>query len=417
MSWISDGDEDEEPSQILWLTGPAGAGKTAIAGTIAEICEERDCLAATFFFSSFSTSIDRQRKRFLVSTLAQQIAQLDGFEEFARRLAAILERRPTLFNKRLKSQLEALILRPLRQMKMSRKPSSSRRIIILDGVDEVSAESPRPLTADELRAASEADQVEILSTMFQAASDPAFPFRILISSRPERAIQDFFSHTAGHLSRRLFLDNKYEPDSDIHLFLTSNFAEIRCRYHLPSSWPAPDVVDTLVGNASGQFIYAATIVRFLRTGSISIRERQKFIDTLLCDGGLNPFAPLDSLYARVIGSSPQPTLAIQWIWVINHQSWETQALYVRQILEDYPGQADWLLENLASLIEIPRADEINTSQYRLHHRSLIDFLEDRGRCGEEYYQAYNSSKGELYYARYKRLFESESPLFPMSRET
>ncbi|KAJ3565188.1 hypothetical protein NP233_g7800 [Leucocoprinus birnbaumii] len=37
--------------RMLWLRGPAGVGKSAIAQTFAERCAERDRLGATFFFS------------------------------------------------------------------------------------------------------------------------------------------------------------------------------------------------------------------------------------------------------------------------------------------------------------------------------------------------------------------------------
>ncbi|KAF8066467.1 hypothetical protein FPV67DRAFT_1417372, partial [Lyophyllum atratum] len=36
---------------LMWLHGPAGAGKSAIAQTVAETCAERGQLAASFFFS------------------------------------------------------------------------------------------------------------------------------------------------------------------------------------------------------------------------------------------------------------------------------------------------------------------------------------------------------------------------------
>ncbi|KAJ3508396.1 hypothetical protein NMY22_g16631 [Coprinellus aureogranulatus] len=41
FGWISDRDEGGGPQQLLWLTGPAGAGKTAIMGTIADELEQR----------------------------------------------------------------------------------------------------------------------------------------------------------------------------------------------------------------------------------------------------------------------------------------------------------------------------------------------------------------------------------------
>ncbi|TEB23117.1 hypothetical protein FA13DRAFT_1582030, partial [Coprinellus micaceus] len=52
-SWMRHGDEGDTTQRIMWLSGPAGAGKTAIAGSMAELSEDEGSLAATFFFSSF----------------------------------------------------------------------------------------------------------------------------------------------------------------------------------------------------------------------------------------------------------------------------------------------------------------------------------------------------------------------------
>src|SRR6188768_3435295 len=56
---------------ILWLYGAAGAGKSAIAHSIAEICEERGWLLATFFF--WKTAAERNSIARFVTTVAYQI--------------------------------------------------------------------------------------------------------------------------------------------------------------------------------------------------------------------------------------------------------------------------------------------------------------------------------------------------------
>jgi hypothetical protein len=86
ISWIPSGDRDGEPNGILWLTGSAGTGKSAVTGSIAEACEESRLLAATFFFSSFSGSANTRSKRCLGATLAHQIAQLDEYEALSERI-------------------------------------------------------------------------------------------------------------------------------------------------------------------------------------------------------------------------------------------------------------------------------------------------------------------------------------------
>ena len=48
MEWIKW--EEDLNSFIMWVYGPAGAGKSAISQTIAEMCEEEMILLASFFF-------------------------------------------------------------------------------------------------------------------------------------------------------------------------------------------------------------------------------------------------------------------------------------------------------------------------------------------------------------------------------
>ena len=69
MKWIKWGDDIE--AFILWVYGPAGAGKSAIAQTIAEMCEEEMILLASFFFSRNDPS--RSNVKPLIATIAYQI--------------------------------------------------------------------------------------------------------------------------------------------------------------------------------------------------------------------------------------------------------------------------------------------------------------------------------------------------------
>ncbi|KAJ3536130.1 hypothetical protein NMY22_g6175 [Coprinellus aureogranulatus] len=294
MSWITHGKGDEEPRQMMWLTSSQGR----------------------FFFSSFAASADRRSKRGFVATLAYQIANIEGYEMLGERIMAAVERdgKP-VFGKRLKTQMDRLILRPCREAKRA-SPSvfSVPRVIIVDGLDEVSAGGslPHGVSRDESREADEADQVEILSILCQATNDPSFPFLVFIASRPERVIRDFFLEKR-HVE--LFLDDKFDPDTDIRLYLRCNLAEIRRRYNLASSWPSEQQIERLVKSSSGQFIYAATVVRFLRSGSLPPHLRLERILALQLEGEdfVNPFEPLDALYSHILSASPQPTLAIQWI--------------------------------------------------------------------------------------------------------
>ena len=78
VGWSENGDQEEDPKKIVWVTGPAGGGKTAIMGSTADTCQEEGLLACCFFFSSFTGSTNRRFKRCLVPTLAYQLGRILG---------------------------------------------------------------------------------------------------------------------------------------------------------------------------------------------------------------------------------------------------------------------------------------------------------------------------------------------------
>ncbi|TEB29166.1 hypothetical protein FA13DRAFT_1711180 [Coprinellus micaceus] len=390
-SWMKDGDDEGDPKKILWLTGPAGAGKTAIMGSVADTCEAQGLLAGSFFFSSFAGSEERRLKRYLVPTLAYYLVIiLPPAHPLRCSILTAVQRDPSIFKRRLDYQFTALLLTPYNDTKHRFDPSTLPKAFIIDGLDEVEAVNSRNPGRDphEVRLANEEDQEDILSALLNATSDPTFPFRIVVASRLERVIQTFFSSEAAHATREIFLDDKYNPDADIALYLRANFAKIRRRYRLPPSWPSAEDIRKLVYNASGQFIYAATVVRFLQSGKRP--NPQAVLNAILYRRSqgreIGALEPLDALYARILQSSPDTALAVRWIRVIclvgGRSSVQYPGHFVNLLLQDYEGQPSYLLENLTSLISIPPIEDL-TSSYRFHHKSFEDFLRNKDRCGEE----------------------------------
>ncbi|KAJ3504552.1 hypothetical protein NMY22_g17883 [Coprinellus aureogranulatus] len=213
----------------------------------------------------------------------------------------------------------------------------------------------------------------------RAAQDAAFPFRILIVSRPEKAIRWFFAReSVRDLSREVFLDEKYNPDADIKLYLRSKFAEIRRSYDIPSTWPQDDDVQSLVDNASGQFIYAATVMRYISDAANPPQAQlEQVLNVEPAPGDEDsPLATLHALYTRILSSSPNPLLAVKWIWITGFPIGEIElpAIFWKRFLESSQGEAGFLLSNLTSLISIPPADD-HLSPFRFYHKTLIDFLE------------------------------------------
>ncbi|KAJ3524558.1 hypothetical protein NMY22_g10951 [Coprinellus aureogranulatus] len=412
--WITHDDDTEGP-KILWLSGPAGSGKTAIAGSIAETCDDEGILAGSFFFSSFAGSESRRTKRCLIATLAYCFLQHDALQPLRSVILSAIERDPSIFCKSIIGQCKTLLFKPLQVAARQLALSSLPKVIIVDGLDEVEDLSSRQLEPHEARLANEAEQREILSVLLMAAHNPHFPFRILIVSRPEPVIRDFFSNTACKVTREIFLDSKYKPDSDIDLYLRAKFSDIRRRYRLSPSWPGEDVFKTLQLDSSGQFIYAATVIRFLETAKGHPQTR---LDNLLTKdwGGLsvnpNVLSHLDALYMHILNSSPEPELSVRWLGAIANLRGHP-ALFLRQLLQDYEGQAEYLLENLASLVHLPPLED-DCSPFYFHHKSLLDFLGDRERCGFELNTAFDEGSNAFWRKKFAYVLKARSLTHPLN---
>jgi hypothetical protein len=196
-------------------------------------------------------------------------------------------------------------------------------------------------------------------------------------------IEDFFTSDAEHLTLKIFLDSKYNPNKDIELFLKARFSEIRRGFRISSAWPGDDAIQWIIDTASGQFIFAATVIRYISDPSSLPQRRLEHILCRLSQGtkGGNPYGTLDRLYVHIFNSSPNPKLAVTWIGAIAQYNDELPANYWIRFFETVEGEATYVLGNLASLISIPPPHDDSTP-FRLYHKSLLDFLLDETRSGD-----------------------------------
>ncbi|KAJ3533071.1 hypothetical protein NMY22_g7485 [Coprinellus aureogranulatus] len=452
FGWISHGIHDEKERGMLWLTGPAGAGKTAIMGTICDRLQERGQLAAAFYFSSHKgATTERKSRRRFVTTLAYQLQQHPLLKErLSKPMLNAIREDPTLFEASLKGQLDALVLQPLRRFAAYQDPSLDMPLVIaIDGVDECG--EPRYLDPDQSR---EKDQIDVLSVLLHATRDPSFPCRIIVASRPEDCIRHFFSgasaspyldvmanprtrsasiwlHLANPVSVRIdeiFLDDKYGPDEDIRVFLRHEFAELSRRYRFaPSTWPRKGDIETLVDNASGQFVYAATIMRFIDSPPAPPKRQLEIVLSFKPTvGGSSPFRRLDDLYIGILNLSRSPVETVLWLKA-HERIQENASTAAAQIVSHTPTPSAWTVDRLFESSEgqarilfgvpsllyqlenRPGPRSLSTilcdsavcgescrvpaslissvgwnSTYSFYHKSFLDFLHSQERCGNAF---------------------------------
>jgi len=369
-NWIYDTPRTE--SQFLWIYGPAGAGKTAIAETIAKMYRAQ--LGGAFFFNRHTPG--RNDKTLVVLTLVYQLIQFSP--ELGRRIVEAIERDPSIFSRSLEAQLRLLVVRPLNEMDSDDiSHHEIPNVVILDGLNECA--DPR-------------SQHEVLRILKVAAEEIHFPLLFLIFSREDKAIRDFFNNPSmRRVSDRIILNESYHPDADIRLYLRSKFQDISLNHpagaHLPKPWPSNADIDRLVDKSSGQFIYASTVIEFIESRDHSPEERLNTVFRLPATPDEDsPFAELDALYHEILSSVANikvkdmlETLSV--LFLVDAECVEKSPRAIERFLSFSPGRVGIILSDLHSAFGLPEGGD---GPIRVFHASLIDFLLDRTRSGNYY---------------------------------
>src|SRR5271168_2557695 len=361
MNWVCKSELEREDF-MMWLFGPAGAGKSAIAKRIAEIAAEKGLLIAAFFFSRSSST--RGTKDRLVATLAYQLAL--SIPDTRTHIEDAIERDPTIFNKCIQTQIDTLLIQPLQYIS-SAEIVPSPKLIIIDGLDECNDSQV---------------QVAILDAISRSFPTHQLPIKFLVVSRPEIDLVTSFNgnEPIKSVHRRLALDDTYKPDDDIRLFFSDTFKHIKrthpLRSSIPELWPTEELLETLVEKSSGQFIYAATVVKFVESNRHRPTARLKMILEMSPPGAVNPFAELDALYHHIFSSVDdiQLTLRVLGLYVMTPDFAEYLSSYAfmppELFLSLEEGDIQMALINLPSIVSYHESSGIYVE---ILHASLVDF--------------------------------------------
>ncbi|KAF9524301.1 hypothetical protein CPB83DRAFT_861570 [Crepidotus variabilis] len=362
-------------STILWLYGAAGAGKSSIAQTLAETCSREGLLIGSFFF--FRAAPLRNNAKRLAASLVYQLAR--SIPSTLTHITACMMEDPAIFQSSFEDQMERLFLQPLcRAYQDSTGLSHHRKLIILDGLDE--CDSP----------AIQRSLLTALGKVFQATP---MPIVVLVASRPENHISSAFDSPedfSGIQLLRISLNDDYNADNDIRLFI--NIKLNHCmrshplRKYIPSIWPLPEDVDSIVKKASGQFIIAATIVRYAESTRHKPHERLQraleSFDRFAAEVSDSPFKELDALYMQIF-SGVEDLVTVLAIMFLALGLGGCKARYPRTIasrLQLAPGDVEMHISSLASLMKF----EGETQPIRIFHATLFEFLSNPARSQSFY---------------------------------
>ena len=282
-------------------------------------------------------------------------------------------------------QLKRLIIEPIRLLPIPLRPT----ILIIDGLDECEDFN---------------SQRDILTLIGQVTTDPDIAIRFIIAGRPEHQICEMFNK--GPLlsrTRRLVLDDEYDSAADIERYLRDKFEEIHSRNRdimpdVKSPWPLKEDLQDLVWRASGQFIYAATVIKFVGADS-DFRTPEERLKIILNRSPMqsSAFSELDCLYTQILSLYPDSEVLVHTLGVVlvlsitSYEFTHTPAVIVA-ITGLGEAKLHLVLRLLQSIMEIrtePVFDNVDDNEpngtnfqwVELSHRSFHDFLTDKARSG------------------------------------
>jgi hypothetical protein len=355
-AWVKERPENGE-RLVLWMYGPADAGKSAIAQSIAELCEA--LLAASFFFSR--TAAGRNDNSRLVSTIVWQLIQ--AIPEIRETVLSSLELDPTILSRTPAVQMQSLIVDPLNQVPtelLANRP----HLVIIDGLDEC------------LPPESQDDILKFLATSLQQLNAPLY---FLITSRSHTNIRRAFtSDPFRSITHTLPLEHDYQSTEDIRHFLTSSFAEIHTKHpYLPPLWPTTSDIEVLVDKSSGQFIYAATVIRYIARDHHGHEKRLKTVLGLQPpNNSTTPFAELDALYLQIFQSVGWDVIenVMEILGALICLKYSIGRLGAMEQFFNYrPGELLSIMEGVLALVDVP---DSRFGAIKIYHASLPDFLLD-----------------------------------------
>ena len=362
IDWVR---SESSGSSFFWLYGPAGAGKTAILQAIAEfLCslpETDQNFGGSFFFSRGKNG--RDGGHFLFSTIAYQLAlKVPGLRQHVNR---IMGSDPTLHTKSMDVQLQTLIIDAFKYL--SPLPQCSY-LVIIDGLDECN---------------DKASQQLILRLLCETITVHKLPLRFLIGSRPESHIRASFDQESLYtITQRVVLDETFDPGRDIQVFLQDGFAKICAENpilsHVEKPWPREGIIDLLVQRSSGQFIYAATVLKFVGADFCSPTKQ---LDLVLKPDS-TAFSDLDHLYTQILSVYPSTVNVVQVLGIITIASRRDLAEVFEDIFGMEEGELKLVLRGLSSLLEDNNGRDLKKEIIpRFAHASFSDYLFNSRRSG------------------------------------
>ena len=340
--------------RIMWIIGPTG--KFAIAQTIAEQYKDSR-LAASYFF--LRNSPDCGVANHLFTTLAWQFGA--SIPETYPYIEHELIKDPLLPTKSIEIQFDHLVVKVFENLFRDNPGLGLMKfLVIIDGVDEC---------------ATEYEQRRFLTLIGELARTN-IPLRFLICSGPEAHIKETFNvEIVQNITRAIVLDEKLAPSDDIWRYLEKELFRIFSAHNIRPPLPPCTDIDHLVSKASGQDIYAHTVIRFIDDNDCNPKEQLDIILNLRSVNSSSPYAQLDQLYIQILSQQPDIKF-LSDIFVLVIAIPQPQIKFICRRLRISKEELRRKVRKMHPLLQI---SDLRITTY---HPSLSDFFQDKERAGK-----------------------------------
>ncbi|KIL56156.1 hypothetical protein M378DRAFT_89741, partial [Amanita muscaria Koide BX008] len=359
IDWIDD--TDPNAPRIIWLSGSAGTGKSAIAHTIARIMKDSGALGSCFCFEKG----DIKRYAKLFPTISCDLASRDLRLKHV--LASMIARDRSLGTTAdVTQQWENLIKEPL---SVTSEDTIGRIVIVIDALDE----SGDPQT-----------RKRILSLLTKQAGDLPNNIRILLTSRPLPDIRKAFDGIP-HVKRKSMDDIPLSlTERDIQSYISNQLSDADYSF-------SADEIAKLAKKSDGLFEWARLACNRIMSDKAGLSEWEHF-EALMSQTNSGGTKLLDDMYIvilkEVLGERPEERVLARFQSVMRHVLFTLEPLPLGALItmhrtvqpeQDQYDAESTILRRMGSLLA---GIHDRFAPIRPLHSSFHDFLIDRDRSGE-----------------------------------
>ncbi|KLO19527.1 hypothetical protein SCHPADRAFT_65910 [Schizopora paradoxa] len=351
--------ENHDLQNVFWISGAPGTGKTALASTIITD-KSRNSEHCRFFIKIRDQKL--RDPRVVWRSIAYELAntyrgiKVDILEHIS---GGSLPK-----DDDIEGQFRHLILNPLKTQFSADALSTRKQLVVIDALDEFNQENP-----DEL--------VTFLDTIVQWKMELPLTCRLVITSRPETEIVGKLQNA----SHRLVLDAgdvvSKESNADIRYFYETELQQMKGDV---VGWPDSNSITKLTQAASGVFVWAKTVVEFIRHGANPVEKLKEVLTDMVGEEGGYEKDRLGKLYTQILLKTalqlrhPEEFDCLSLVLASSTLLREPVPMTAvhELFLHEYPS-FNIILGGLKSLISV----EGHYEGLRVRHRSFSDLLRDK----------------------------------------